>query len=124
MSTVFERTLRRTFRLGAVGITVFSGLFFLYLLGGEAMVSLSTVHLMYHFLSVRSDFAFDLLASLVALFVCLLSLSIICLTALGSSVSTYRDEVSLLAAFTGLGFGMGVLNTTVPATTRLLIALL
>ncbi|SHL02611.1 hypothetical protein [Haladaptatus paucihalophilus] len=73
---------------------------------------------------MRSDFVFDLLASLVALFVCLFSLSVIRLTALGSSVSTYRDEVSLLAAFTGLGFGMGVLNTTVPATTRLLIALL
>ncbi|WP_254663222.1 hypothetical protein [Haladaptatus sp. W1] len=124
MSTVFERTLRRTFRLGAIGITVFSGLFFLYSLGGETMVSLSTVHLTYHFLSVRSDFVFDLLAFLVALFICLFSVTVICLTALGSSVSTYRDEVSLLAVFTGLGFGMGVLNTTVPATTRLLIALL
>ncbi|ODR81022.1 hypothetical protein BG842_05275 [Haladaptatus sp. W1] len=75
-------------------------------------------------MSVRSDFVFDLLAFLVALFICLFSVTVICLTALGSSVSTYRDEVSLLAVFTGLGFGMGVLNTTVPATTRLLIALL
>jgi hypothetical protein len=124
MSTIFERTLQRTIRLGLNGIAVFTGLFFLYLFGGMTMASLSTVHLMYHFLSVRSDFLFDLLASLVALFVCLFSLSIICAAALGSSVLTYRDDISILAAFTGLGFGMSVLNTTLPATTRLLIGLL
>lgn len=68
---------------------------------------------------MRSDFVFDLLATLIGWFICLFCLSVISLTCIGRQVFRYRDDVAVISAFIGLGFGAAIMRFTLPPLFRL-----
>lgn len=95
------------------------GLFFVYLIGGYALMAMGVWTPSYEFLSLTEDIYFAWLGFLSGLVICFGTGSLIGLAFLTEGEGRIHNEVSILTSFIGFGFGAGLIRmmyTTVLTT--------
>ena len=107
-----EQACRTTARWTVPLLLPVGSLFFAYLVGGYVAIALGVWTPAYEFLAVSEDAYFAWLGFLVGLVSCCGTGSLIGIAYLAGGEGRMHDEVSILSAFVGFGFGAGLLRMT------------
>lgn len=107
-----EHVCRTTAKWSAPLIPIVGCVFFAYLIGGYAAISLDVWSPSYEFLSLSEDVYFAGLAFLTGSVICIGTGSLIGLAFLTEGDGRVHNEVSILASFIGFGFGAAVVRMT------------